>query len=912
MAATVTASIASLILTVDDPLRDDLTVVKVWASTTNGFTPSAGNLVYTGNALTILLANLTPLTTYYIRYAYISEIDPDEYDYAAQLSGTPNKIDGSIIVDGSVSANQISATALRGKMFVGSVLMDLGTLATSTIAATGNPTTTFTLNVLDTVDFPSSGAALIISKINSLWSSVVRYTGKTSTSFTGVSGIEFASVSVGDAILPIAAHGFATDTDGYPGGTTWETSANGYGFRAGSGSALAIHPDYAADLFTYTAQGIYSSGSAYEWFTGVSGLATWSGYSKTIVDNNNLPTTQILTTGSYSTLLLLPLINQNDVRIPPNGGELFLVSLTVVGIQWVKYKSYSGSTVVLNDSYTLDAGTYYVIPVFSVTAVGAGIPFVTATNSSENSGHTKIQKIDDYQNELGTTNFYGRVSISTINSSENLPASTLSINAPSYNGQSVMPLYMGYLDGATLDLAPVQFGGGFGMVNYAGTASSQEYLPIVWQSGSTTPNYYYLQGMVAKHFFTPPGNATYDCISFDDSTNTYSFNADAGSDNAYAKAVSFVVGDAVPNSSVGFNCDKSISVNSTRYAALNILRITDATLTADRSSYGAYNQTIGTYQNSAAFTLSIYGARNTAQCDTDSGNSVNGEGILYGSYNYGIHDTNNATYFRMETGYGAYCFAQSSGDVSLLDNAYGVYARVRTSGVAGTSTASTISGTTLTVGGTVAGGFRVGDTITGTGVTAGTTITALGTGNGGAGTYTVSVSHSLTSRAINVSASVGITNAYGVFSVIDAATANKNISTAYNIYLASSETGSITNKWGIYQNNDWPNRFLGELDILGAINVPPTVSVPTTGSTITLTTASNVLCLNHSATIATLTINFPSSPSDGHCISICSRAAVTTLTLGNGTFRGAITTIAAGGFAEYIYSTTGAAWFRKG
>lgn len=41
----------------------------------------------------------------------------------------------------------------------------------------------------------------------------------------------------------------------------------------------------------------------------------------------------------------------------------------------------------------------------------------------------------------------------------------------------------------------------------------------------------------------------------------------------------------------------------------------------------------------------------------------------------------------------------------------------------------------LTVGGTVAGTFAVGQTLTGSGVTAGSTITASGTGTGGAGTY---------------------------------------------------------------------------------------------------------------------------------------------------------------------------------
>lgn len=68
------------------------------------------------------------------------------------------------------------------------------------------------------------------------------------------------------------------------------------------------------------------------------------------------------------------------------------------------------------------------------------------------------------------------------------------------------------------------------------------------------------------------------------------------------------------------------------------------------------------------------------------------------------------------------------------------------------STASTISGTTLTVGGTITGKFIVGQKLTGTNVVAGTYITALGTGSGGAGTYTVSISQSVTSTTISGSA----------------------------------------------------------------------------------------------------------------------------------------------------------------
>lgn len=59
-----------------------------------------------------------------------------------------------------------------------------------------------------------------------------------------------------------------------------------------------------------------------------------------------------------------------------------------------------------------------------------------------------------------------------------------------------------------------------------------------------------------------------------------------------------------------------------------------------------------------------------------------------------------------------------------------------------------ISGTTLTVSAIASGAIQLGQTISGTGVTAGTTITAFGTGSGGVGTYTVSASQTVTSETL--------------------------------------------------------------------------------------------------------------------------------------------------------------------
>ncbi len=71
-------------------------------------------------------------------------------------------------------------------------------------------------------------------------------------------------------------------------------------------------------------------------------------------------------------------------------------------------------------------------------------------------------------------------------------------------------------------------------------------------------------------------------------------------------------------------------------------------------------------------------------------------------------------------------------------------------------TSTTISEThgVLTVGGTVVGVFGVGDVLSGSGVTASTAITALGTGTGGAGTYIVQTTQTASSTAITAALNI--------------------------------------------------------------------------------------------------------------------------------------------------------------
>ena len=78
-------------------------------------------------------------------------------------------------------------------------------------------------------------------------------------------------------------------------------------------------------------------------------------------------------------------------------------------------------------------------------------------------------------------------------------------------------------------------------------------------------------------------------------------------------------------------------------------------------------------------------------------------------------------------------------------------------GVSVLTTAAVVTGsiatTTLTVTAVTSGTLDIGQVISGTGVSAGTRIVAFGTGSGGAGTYTVDISQTVTSTTINATKS---------------------------------------------------------------------------------------------------------------------------------------------------------------
>ncbi len=116
------------------------------------------------------------------------------------------------------------------------------------------------------------------------------------------------------------------------------------------------------------------------------------------------------------------------------------------------------------------------------------------------------------------------------------------------------------------------------------------------------------------------------------------------------------------------------------------------------------------------------------------------------------------------------------------------------------SVVGTISGDVLTVTSVNYGALRVGQSLSGTGIRAGTYIKALGTGTGGVGTYTVSANHELGSITINASISEGDIDGFLITtyqSSISTATLNA-VDTTLNIFTTSTAHGFVTGQPVLY------------------------------------------------------------------------------------------------------------------
>lgn len=85
---------------------------------------------------------------------------------------------------------------------------------------------------------------------------------------------------------------------------------------------------------------------------------------------------------------------------------------------------------------------------------------------------------------------------------------------------------------------------------------------------------------------------------------------------------------------------------------------------------------------------------------------------------------------------------------------------------------------------------------------------------------------------------------------------------------------------------------------------------PTTGQSVTMDNVSTLL-VDPAGTLATLTIVLPTAPADKQRAKIGSSQIITVLTV-TGTIVGTLTTLALGGYAEFIWYSAASKWFRVG
>jgi hypothetical protein len=86
-----------------------------------------------------------------------------------------------------------------------------------------------------------------------------------------------------------------------------------------------------------------------------------------------------------------------------------------------------------------------------------------------------------------------------------------------------------------------------------------------------------------------------------------------------------------------------------------------------------------------------------------------------------------------------------------------------------------------------------------------------------------------------------------------------------------------------------------------------------TGFTYTFAAGTQTLVINPAGTLATGTITMPAAPADGMVITFSSSQIITALTVSANSGQSivsAVTTLAAGGGAKYIYCLANTTWYR--
>ena len=90
---------------------------------------------------------------------------------------------------------------------------------------------------------------------------------------------------------------------------------------------------------------------------------------------------------------------------------------------------------------------------------------------------------------------------------------------------------------------------------------------------------------------------------------------------------------------------------------------------------------------------------------------------------------------------------------------------------------------------------------------------------------------------------------------------------------------------------------------------------PLTGFSLTIGNQTNIFVLDPAGTLAAGAITMPAKPADNQIIRIASTAIITSLTVSPNagqTLKGAFVTLAANGFASFVFRAANSTWYRTG
>ena len=203
-------------------------------------------------------------------------------------------------------------------------------------------------------------------------------------------------------------------------------------------------------------------------------------------------------------------------------------------------------------------------------------------------------------------------------------------------------------------------------------------------------------------------------------------------DGSYGQSITLNKVVIANDTALQLGSQQSSKITSTKEAFKIESTSPGATFQVNVVPSGAAGSTPALYINSNVGQIGVYTVTPQATLD------VNGAAIVRG--NLSVTGTNVSITTPLTP-----ANAQASGTVGQIQwDANYLYVYVGTSS---TFTGS-ISGTTLTAASNITGTIQVGMYISGTGVTAGTKITALDSGSGGLGTYTITPSQTVSSGSI--------------------------------------------------------------------------------------------------------------------------------------------------------------------